>query len=174
MKSSSKSERLAIYITAADKSKLERAAALQRRSLPEFVLASSREAAEHVLGERTRFRLPPAKHRAFLAALDAPAREIPELKRLFSSRSVHMRKASGSKYVERRKDAGVTEKLNGVYADAGNKAPHTPRRAGDIRRQRSLVALAGSGKGLWGKDSSKTLRALRNEWQQRLRTGKRR
>ena len=88
MGSSSKSERLAIRVAAADKTKLERAAALQRRSVSEFVLATSREAAEHVLGEQTRFRLPPTKHRAFLAALDAPAREIPELKRLFSRRGV--------------------------------------------------------------------------------------
>ena len=88
MGSSSKSERLAIRIAAADKVKLERAAALQRRSVSEFVLATSREAAEHVLGEQTRFLLPPARHRAFLAALDAPARNIPELKRLFSRRGV--------------------------------------------------------------------------------------
>ena len=88
MGSSSKSERLAIRIASADKAKLERAAALQRRSVSEFVLATSREAAEHVLGDQTRFRLTPAKHRAFLAALDAPARDIPELKRLFTRRSV--------------------------------------------------------------------------------------
>ena len=31
-------------------------------------------------------------------------------------------------------------------------------------RQRSLVGLAGSGKGLWGKDSTKALRRLRDEW----------
>ena len=31
-------------------------------------------------------------------------------------------------------------------------------------RQRSLLGLAGSGKGLWGKDSAKTLRKLRDEW----------
>ena len=88
MGSASKSERLAIRIAATDKARLERAAAIQRRSVSEFVLASSREAAEHVLGEQTRFRLPPAKYRAFLAALDAPAREIAALKRLFSRRSV--------------------------------------------------------------------------------------
>ena len=88
MGSSSKSERLAIRIAAADKARLARAAALQRRSVSEFVLASSREAAEHVLDEHTRFRLPPAKHRSFLAALDAPARDIAALKRLFSRRSV--------------------------------------------------------------------------------------
>lgn len=32
------------------------------------------------------------------------------------------------------------------------------------QRQKSLLGLAGSGKGLWGKDSSKTLRRLRDEW----------
>lgn len=37
-------------------------------------------------------------------------------------------------------------------------------RAADGPRQKSLVGLAGSGKGLWGKDSSKTLRRLRDEW----------
>ena len=88
MGSSSKSERLAIRIAASDKARLERAAALQRRSVSEFVLASSREAAAHVLEEQTRFVLPPAKHRAFLAALDAPPRSIAALKRLFSRRSV--------------------------------------------------------------------------------------
>ena len=88
MGSSSKSERLAIRIAAADKARLARAAAIQRRSVSEFVLASSREAAEQVLGEQTRFRLPPAAHRAFVAALDAPAQEIAGLKRLFSRRSV--------------------------------------------------------------------------------------
>lgn len=37
-------------------------------------------------------------------------------------------------------------------------------RAAGAPRQKSLVGLAGSGKGLWGKDSSKTLRRLRDEW----------
>lgn len=32
-------------------------------------------------------------------------------------------------------------------------------------RQKSLSGLAGSGKGLWGKDSARTLRRLRDEWQ---------
>lgn len=88
MNRSSKAERLALRIAAADKARIERAAALQRRSVSEFVLASSCEAAERVLVEQTRFRLPPAKHRAFLGALDAPARGIPALKRLFSRASV--------------------------------------------------------------------------------------
>ncbi len=77
--------------------------------------------------------------------------------------------AAVAEYVARRKDAGVTEKLNEVYADAGSKTPDTPRRVARGRRQRSLVALAGSGRGLWGKDSSKTLRGLRDEWARKRR-----
>jgi len=88
MGSTSKSERIALRIAAEDKARLTSAAAIQRRSVTEFVLAASREAADYVLGEQTRFRLPSAKHRAFLAALDAPPQEIPQLKRLFSRRSV--------------------------------------------------------------------------------------
>ena len=30
--------------------------------------------------------------------------------------------------------------------------------------QRSLLPCKGTGRGLWGKDSSRTLRALRDEW----------
>ena len=37
-------------------------------------------------------------------------------------------------------------------------------RAGGGQRQKSLAGLAGSGKGLWGKNSAKTLRRLRDEW----------
>ncbi len=37
-------------------------------------------------------------------------------------------------------------------------------RAGSRPRQKPLTALAGSGKGLWGKDSARTLRKLRDEW----------
>ncbi len=33
-----------------------------------------------------------------------------------------------------------------------------------VSRQRSLAALAGSGKGYWGKESRSTLRRLRDEW----------
>jgi prevent-host-death family protein len=31
-------------------------------------------------------------------------------------------------------------------------------------RQKSLTALAGSGKGMWGRDSAGTVRRLRDEW----------
>ncbi len=35
---------------------------------------------------------------------------------------------------------------------------------GAALRQEALLPLAGSGRGLWGKDSVKTLRRLRDEW----------
>ena len=31
-------------------------------------------------------------------------------------------------------------------------------------RQQPLMPVAGSGRGLWGKDSARTLRKLRDEW----------
>lgn len=39
-----------------------------------------------------------------------------------------------------------------------------PLEQAGARRQKPLAGLAGSGKGLWGKDSAKTLRRLRDEW----------
>src|SRR5579864_3303458 len=35
---------------------------------------------------------------------------------------------------------------------------------GTAARQQPLLPLAGSGRGLWGKDSARTLRKLRQEW----------
>ncbi|MGA7485735.1 MAG: type II toxin-antitoxin system Phd/YefM family antitoxin [Xanthobacteraceae bacterium] len=35
---------------------------------------------------------------------------------------------------------------------------------GAALRQEPLTPLAGSGRGLWGKDSTRTLRRLRDEW----------
>lgn len=36
--------------------------------------------------------------------------------------------------------------------------------AAGTTRQRPLTSLAGSGRGLWGADSARTLRRLRDEW----------
>ena len=35
---------------------------------------------------------------------------------------------------------------------------------GDAERQQSILSLKGTGRGLWGKSSLRTLRRLRNEW----------
>ncbi len=82
------SERLNLRIAPAVKLLIGRAAKLRKYSLTEFVMRSSQEAAEAVLAEQTRFVLPKAQWLAFNAALDAPAKEIPELKQLLSEPTV--------------------------------------------------------------------------------------
>jgi uncharacterized protein (DUF1778 family) len=82
------SERLNLRIAPAVRILIRRAAKLRKYSLTDFVVRSSQEAAEAVLAEQTRFDLPKAQWLAFNAALDAPAKEIPELKLLLTEPSV--------------------------------------------------------------------------------------
>jgi uncharacterized protein (DUF1778 family) len=82
------SARLNLRIAPAVKTLLRHAAKLRKASLTDFVVRSSQDAAEAVLAEQTRFVLPKAQWLAFNTALDAPAREIPELKRLLAEPSV--------------------------------------------------------------------------------------
>ena len=70
------------------KKKLQAAASVSRRSVSEFVLESALVRAEETLADRTRFGLDPDLWKAFLAALDAPPRDLPRLKRIFSKPSV--------------------------------------------------------------------------------------
>ncbi len=67
---------------------LVRAARSQQLKLTEFMVKSSQAAAESALAARTRFVLPPEKWRQFNAALDAPARRIPALRRLLGAPGV--------------------------------------------------------------------------------------
>jgi uncharacterized protein (DUF1778 family) len=78
------SARINLRINLPIKGLLVRAARLQQMRLTEFMVKSSQAAAEAALAERTRFVLPAEKWREFNAALDAPAREIPALRKLFS------------------------------------------------------------------------------------------
>jgi uncharacterized protein (DUF1778 family) len=61
---------------------LRAAAAATRRSVSEFVLESALERADEALAGRREFVLDSAKWKEFLAALDAPPRRLPRLKRL--------------------------------------------------------------------------------------------
>jgi uncharacterized protein (DUF1778 family) len=70
------------------KALLMRAARLQQLKLTEFMIQSSQAAAESALAERTRFVVPAEKWREFHAALDAPGRKIPSLRKLFVQPSV--------------------------------------------------------------------------------------
>ena len=88
MNASIRVERIEIRATAELKIMLEQAARLQDQSLSAFVLSASRDAAARVLGDQTRFMLTTTQMSALNKALDAPARELPSLKRLFAKPSV--------------------------------------------------------------------------------------
>jgi uncharacterized protein (DUF1778 family) len=61
------------------------AAALETNcSVSQFVLTSALERAAETLTERRRFELNAEQWEAFMAALDAPPRVVPQLQRLFS------------------------------------------------------------------------------------------
>ena len=70
------------------KEKLQVAASISQRSVSEFVLESALVRAEETLTDRTRFGLDASQWKAFLAALDAPPRDLPRLNRLFQEPSV--------------------------------------------------------------------------------------
>jgi uncharacterized protein (DUF1778 family) len=80
--------KLDLRLTPEAKRKLQAAAVASRRSVSEFVLESALVRAEETLADRTRFALNADQWKAFLAALDAPPRDLPRLERLFREPSV--------------------------------------------------------------------------------------
>jgi uncharacterized protein (DUF1778 family) len=80
-----RSEKIDLRLTSAAKNKLFSAAAAANRSVTDFVLESALTRADETLAERQRFNLPSEQWDAFLAALDAPPRDMPRVKRLFDA-----------------------------------------------------------------------------------------
>lgn len=78
-----KSQRVHLRVAASDDELFRSAATASGESLSEFLVESGRERAERVLADRTSFVLSRAQWRAFTAALDRPAREIPAVIELF-------------------------------------------------------------------------------------------
>lgn len=78
-----KTQRVHLRVAASDDELFRSAAAAAHESLSEFLVESGRERAGRVLADRTRFVLSRAQWRAFTAALDRPAREIPAVVELF-------------------------------------------------------------------------------------------
>jgi uncharacterized protein (DUF1778 family) len=83
-----RSEKLDLRLTPEAKRRLNEAAAMTKRSLSEFVLESALARAAETLPDRQLFALGAERWRAFQAALDAPPRKLPRLKRLLHERSV--------------------------------------------------------------------------------------
>ncbi len=83
-----RSEKLDLRLTATDKRILQTAASASRRSVSEFVLESAMARAQETLPDRQVFGLDAARWETFLAALDAPVRQMPRLAQLLGGPSV--------------------------------------------------------------------------------------
>lgn len=83
-----RNEKLDLRLTAEAKNTLIAAAQAQRRSLSEFVLESALTQAEEALADRRVFHLSPEKWEEFIAALDAPPRDLPRMRQLLNGPSV--------------------------------------------------------------------------------------
>jgi len=84
----SKTTRLNLRASIAQKHILEEAARLKQTSVTEFVLQKACEAAQEILAEEGRIRLSKQDWDAFRRALDASPRRIPSLKKLLNSQGV--------------------------------------------------------------------------------------
>lgn len=79
-----KDRRIDIRVKTKQKSLLNYAARILEMKLSTFVLTSALKEAETVVADKAHFSLPKKQWDAFCLALDRPAREIPQLKQLFS------------------------------------------------------------------------------------------
>lgn len=78
----SRSQKLDLRLTPANKQTLQAAAAAAHRSVSDFVLESALARADETLADRRRFGLDAEHWTAFMEALDAPSRDLPRIGRL--------------------------------------------------------------------------------------------
>ena len=83
-----RSEKLDLRLSAEDKQKLIAAAAAEQRSVSDFVLHSALDRADETLPDRRYFGLNAEQWTAFMEALDAPPRDLPRVRELFSKPSI--------------------------------------------------------------------------------------
>jgi len=75
--------RLSIRASLPEKNILRQAAQARHMNTSEFVRQTSLDAARAILAVDTEFRLPPEQWKAFCERLDAPAKVLPEICKLF-------------------------------------------------------------------------------------------
>ena len=92
MAESARTQKLDLRLTPAAKHLLREAALVAQRSVSEFVLESALARAEETLADRRRFGLDAERWKAFMEALDAPPRPLPQLQKLLTEPSVFERK----------------------------------------------------------------------------------
>jgi len=89
----SRDRRFQLRATAAEEELIKVAADRQGVNVTEFIMRSARERAEQALAEQTRFVLDEKQWKAFLAALDRPAKDKPRLRPLFQEQPIAKRRA---------------------------------------------------------------------------------
>ena len=67
---------------------IARAAELRQTTMTNFMVEHAFNAAQQILADQTHFYLSPEKWDEFCAALDAPPRELPELRKLLTQPGV--------------------------------------------------------------------------------------
>jgi uncharacterized protein (DUF1778 family) len=85
--------RFQLRATASEEELIKIAADRQGVNVTEFILRSAREKAEQTLADQTRFVLDDRQWKAFMTALDRPARDKPRLRQLFKERHVAKRRS---------------------------------------------------------------------------------
>jgi uncharacterized protein (DUF1778 family) len=81
------SERVALRMTPTAKQTLQQAAAVTNKTLTEFLLDAGLNAALNTLADRRVFQLDQKSWSAFLAALAAPSRSNPKLRKLLARKT---------------------------------------------------------------------------------------
>jgi len=85
--------RFQLRATATEEAIIKTAASRQGVNVTDFIIRSAYEKAEKTLSDQTRFMLDGPQWKAFMAALDRPARDKPRLRRLFAEPHVAKRRA---------------------------------------------------------------------------------
>ena len=85
--------RFQIRATASEETLIKVAAERQGVNVTDFIMKSACEKAEQALTDQTRFVLDDKQWKAFMAALDRPAKEKPRLRRLFTESHVAKRRS---------------------------------------------------------------------------------
>lgn len=83
-----RTEKLDLRLTPAAKRTLRKAAESSRETLGEFVLRSALARADEILADQRVIQLSDEQWEAFVAALDAPPRPRPRLKRLLNEPTI--------------------------------------------------------------------------------------
>jgi uncharacterized protein (DUF1778 family) len=89
----SRDRRFQLRATVSEETLIKVAAERQGMNVTEFIMRSACEKAEQTLADQTRFVLGEKQWKAFMSALDRPAKDKPRLRRLFAEPHVAKRRS---------------------------------------------------------------------------------